>query len=77
MVQGGRLGPVAGLFVQALQEADGVGDVGRGVERRFPVWERVRVLEQVHLHAADVDGANAPRLRLPHRGNRGRLAVEE
>jgi hypothetical protein len=77
MVQGRRLGPVAGLLVQALQEADGVGDVGRGVERRLQAWKRVRVLLQVHLHAADINRANTPRLRPPHRRDRGRLAVEE
>ena len=47
--------PRSRLVVQGAQKSRSVGDVGRGIERLLQAGERVRVMHQVDLHAADVD----------------------
>ena len=62
MVVGGGLFPGSGLSEQFAQVFGGVAGVGCGIERLIEGGEGVRVVHQVDLHAADVDGAFALRL---------------
>ncbi len=59
MVERDGIGPVALAGAQVAQEAGGVADVAECVEAAVQVAERVRMVFQVDLHAADVDRGNA------------------
>lgn len=76
MIHRRRRRPAAGLAVQVDQEMRGIGRVGDRVEGLLQGRERIRVVQQVHLHAADIDRTNAARLQRLHRGDRLGLALK-
>jgi hypothetical protein len=63
--------------MKLAEELRGVGGVACRVERLRQGPERVRVVEQVDLHAADIDGADARGLERADRRDRGRLGGVE
>ncbi|MEJ1977685.1 MAG: hypothetical protein WDN49_17815 [Acetobacteraceae bacterium] len=63
--------------MEALQEDGGVLGVCLRVERLIQCGERIRMMHEVDLHAADIDGADAGRLSVLYRSDRFSLAVEE
>jgi hypothetical protein len=51
----------------------GVERVGGRIERLFEIFERFRMIFQVHLHTAEIDISDPVGLQLAHRGDRGGL----
>jgi len=70
---GDRTGYRAGRAAQLREQVCRVARVDRGVERVLQGFERLRMIFQVHLHAADVDILRAVGLELADRGDRGVL----
>ena len=63
--------PIPMAPAQILEELSGIGRVFRGLERLFQTVEGVAVIDQIDLHAADVDVADAASLQRPDLFDRG------
>ena len=75
MVPGRRLFPRPGLSLELDQETCRVAGIHVRIESLLQRGERMRVVHQVDLHAADVDRAHSLGLQGLHRGHRLRLGL--
>ena len=66
MVKRHGLVPIARARLQAPQIAHRIGDVRCGIEAGFQGRESIRVMQQIDLHAADINRTHAPRLNRAH-----------
>jgi hypothetical protein len=66
MVQSDGLMPIARTRVQASQIAHRIGDIRCGIEAGFQRGESIRVMQQIDLHAANINRTHAPRLNSAH-----------
>jgi len=66
MVKRHRLVPIPRACLQGTQVTHGIGDIGGGVEARLQAWKGLRMVQQIDLHAANINRAHATGLSRPH-----------
>ena len=66
MVKRNGLVPIARARVQAPQQAHRIGDIRCRVEAGFQTGKSIRVMQQIDLHAANINRTHAPRLNRAH-----------
>ena len=61
-----RIAPIAALGMQAREKGRRRARVRRRIERLLKCCERIRMIEQTHLKASDIDRAHTARRQHPH-----------